>query len=164
MTVKFETDKNVIFGSVLRQRALISSVSVSREKRGVEPGAPRFASQWPEPMMTCRKVLIALLMFLALPINGTAQAMAFDTHHDMSPSSIISDVAAPELTTPSHECCDPDELTSVCENGQECKTSSLLQLALDKVVSPTLPPRPALLLTGQAPFRAPDIVWHPPRR
>jgi hypothetical protein len=102
--------------------------------------------------MTCRKVLIALLMFLALPINGTAQAMAFDTHHDMSPSSIISDVAAPELATPSRECCDPDELTSVCENGQECKTSSLLQLALDKVVSPTLPPPSRFAPNGSGSF------------
>ena len=115
--------------------------------------------------MTCRKVFIALLMLLALPlVSGTAQTMAFDTHHDMSASSVVSTVAASELLIPSHECCDPDENTSACENGQECKTSSLFHLALGKVVSPVLPPRPSVLLTGQVPIRAPDIVWHPPRR
>lgn len=111
--------------------------------------------------MTCRKVFIALLMFLALPVSGTAQSMAFETHHDMNLSSMAS---GSELATPAHKCGDVDETTSVCENGQECKTSNLLQLALGKVVSPALPPRPSALLAGQIPVRAPDIVWHPPRR
>jgi len=37
-----------------------------------------------------------------------------------------------KLATSEHGCCDQMRLGSVCENGQECKTSSFLQLALGK--------------------------------
>ena len=113
--------------------------------------------------MTCRNVLMVLLMILVLPVSGMAQTMTFDTGHAMSPSAMASSDAASELATSEHDCCDPDAFGSVCENGQECKTSSLLQLALGKVVSPALSPRPSALLPGRAPTRAPDVVWHPPR-
>jgi len=99
--------------------------------------------------MTCRNVLIVLLMILVLPVSGMAQTMTFDTGHAMSPSAMASSDAASELATSEHDCCDPDAFGSVCENGQ--------------VVSPALSPRPSALLPGRAPTRAPDVVWHPPR-
>ena len=114
-------------------------------------------------MAAYRTVLLVLLMAFVLPVTGTAQSMPFDTHHDESPSSLTNIAVASEMEHLDHECCSPDASDSVCENGQECKTSSLFQLALGKLVLPTLTPRPSIFMSGQVPTRSPDIVWHPPR-
>ena len=161
---KLETDANVIFSSVLCQRALISLLALSRGRRGKDiTGCIRLTFQYLKPTMTCRNVFIFLLMILALPISGTAQTMTLDTRHTMSLSAIASNDDTSALDASAHECCDPDALKSACENGQECKTSSLLQLAVNKTVSLALPPRHPTLLPVRVPARTPDIIWHPPR-
>lgn len=114
-------------------------------------------------MAAYRTVLLVLLMAFVLPVTGTAQTMAFDMHHDETPSSLAGIPFASDMEPSDHKCCAPDAAGSVCENGQECKTSTLFQLALGKAVLPTLTPRPPISLSGQVPTRAPDIVWHPPR-
>ena len=114
-------------------------------------------------MITCRNLLLVFLMLLALPFTGTAQTMTPDTHHAMNQSSLASSTVASEMATSAHDCCAQDPAASVCENGQECKTISLFQLAFGKVTVPALSPRPSVSRPGQVPTRAPDIVWHPPR-
>lgn len=51
----------------------------------------------------------------------------------------------------------------VCKSGQECKTSSLLQLSLGKPL--TLPLGQPVLVhpSDSTPALIPDAVWHPPR-
>lgn len=90
-----------------------------------------------------------------------AQSTAHEMHeiHDLQHSQ--HDITA--MTTGDHECCDQEATTLVCKSGQECKTSSLLQVSVVKV--PLFSPdqhAPGLSI-DRVPSLAPDVVWHPPR-
>lgn len=113
-------------------------------------------------MITYRNLLLVFLMIVALPVTGMAHIMAPVTHQAMTQMTEAAGIGAPDRVTAPHDC--DAQARSVCDNGQECKTSSLLQLALSKVAVPALSPRPAVVsLPTQVLTRAPDIVWHPPR-
>lgn len=114
------------------------------------------------------RLLVLLLLSLALPLNGMAQAL----------------MVAGQGTTPAHESApmpahhahadmagdsdcmsagDSSKGSVVCKTGQECKSSSLLQLSLGKPLLLPLGQPPAAQASEPAPALIPDAVWHPPR-
>lgn len=118
------------------------------------------------------RFFIALLLVLALPINGMAQLLmpamtsmphsmsGVDGMNAMAPSHVIVDADDAEP-----ECCEGHDHAkmTVCKTGQECKTASLLQIAAAKgqalpAAKPVTHP-----FTDQIPSRLLDAVWHPPR-
>ncbi len=119
------------------------------------------------PMM---RLLLALFFTIALPANGMAQ-MLMQTGSAVSGTmqSLGHDMDATMSADEMHAvmamaaCDDHDSNTQVCDSGQECKTSGLLQLHVAKshVVPPGQPP--LMLSASFVPLPLPEPLWHPPR-
>ncbi|SDS54643.1 hypothetical protein SAMN05216421_1723 [Halopseudomonas xinjiangensis] len=119
-------------------------------------------------MNRCTRLLLALFFTLVLPINGMAQSLmqtgssipseAPALKHDMH-----SMMSADEMHGAMAACDDHESNGVVCDSGQECKTSGLLQLHVAK--SHALPPgQPPLMLSASfVPLPLPEPLWHPPR-
>jgi len=108
-----------------------------------------------QSMRTVRLVL-ALLLTLVLPINGIASVLASSEPCPME-----------QMPSPDHGCCEDDagslKMGKICKPGQECKTTSLLQVDLGR----TNFPAPVALATtfSDDPLlsNVPSGVWRPPR-
>lgn len=116
------------------------------------------------------RLFVLLLLSFALPINGMAQALMLagqgtDSHHAMPMPSADDHHAHPGMAqSDCFEAADGAKQGSlVCKTGQECKSSSLLQLSLGKLLSLPLGQAPALPPAEPSPSLIPDAVWHPPR-
>ena len=106
---------------------------------------------------------LILLLVLTLPINGMAQLLMPATssvHHQMADMEGMSGMDNADQDC--HEGQDQGP-TTVCKSGQECKTSSLVQIAAAKAaVIPAAKPV-TTPYNDQIPSRLLDAVWHPPR-
>ena len=115
------------------------------------------------------RLFFLLLLSFALPINGMAQALMLAGQgsmaaHDSMP--MPAHHAHAGMAAGETDCLQADDSgkgSLVCKSGQECKSSSLLQLSLGKPLSLPLGHAPALPSSEPAPSRIPDAVWHPPR-
>ncbi|AZZ45682.1 hypothetical protein C1896_12750 [Pseudomonadaceae bacterium SI-3] len=106
---------------------------------------------------------LILLLVLTLPINGMAQLLMPATssvHHQMADMEGMNG-----MDDADQDCREGKDQgpTTVCKNGQECKTSSLVQIAAAKadVISAAKPVTTPY--NDQIPSRLLDAVWHPPR-
>ncbi|WP_150305370.1 hypothetical protein [Pseudomonas saliphila] len=117
----------------------------------------------PKTMINCRNLFLIILMLFALPLTGTADVQRADTRHATHQSGSTFDSAILKLENRTQECLTQGDGSVVCDTGLECQTSSLFQLARGKLALPMLSPLPLVSLQSQAPTRAPDSVWHPPR-
>lgn len=115
------------------------------------------------------RLFFLLLLSFALPINGMAQALmvagqgTLGAHESMQMPAHHAHQGMAEAETDCFEAGDSGKGSQVCKSGQECKTSSLLQLSLGKPLSLPLGQAPALPPSEPAPALIPDAVWHPPR-
>lgn len=115
------------------------------------------------------RLFFLLLLSFALPINGMAQALmvagqgTLGAHESMQMPAHHAHQGMAEVETDCFEAGDSGKGSQVCKSGQECKTSSLLQLSLGKPLSLPLGQAPALPPSEPAPALIPDAVWHPPR-
>ncbi|NQD96957.1 hypothetical protein HP532_30305 [Pseudomonas sp. CrR25] len=107
-------------------------------------------------MNTGLRLFLALLLILALPLNGMAGV-------DASATPCPMQAMGADLDTAPDCCADLNDAGQPCKSGQECKTASLLQVALLKAPVNSLsrlkpashrPLLPSQTLTG---------VWRPPR-
>ncbi|UAW97231.1 hypothetical protein KEM63_10355 [Halopseudomonas nanhaiensis] len=114
------------------------------------------------------RLFLALFFTIALPANGMAQVLmqagsytpdpvpmsSHDMHSMMSDADMQHVMAA---------CNDHDSNGLVCDSGEECKTSGLLQLHFGKshALTPALPP--LIAEAGFLPLPLPEPLWHPPR-
>ena len=113
------------------------------------------------------RLFLALFFTFALPINGMAQvlmqtgAMLGEPTRSMSHDMHAMPVA--DMHAAMADCDDHSSNGSVCDSGQECKTSGLLQLHFAKSLA--LPPdQPWLATTARfIPLPLPEPLWHPPR-
>lgn len=106
------------------------------------------------------RLLLLLLLSLTLPLNGVAGAFAFAEPCAMGQHGIsMEDMQA--------SCCEDhqQQMSSgkVCKTGQECKSSSMLQVTVIK--TPLLLSHPAAvsLTSDFLPTTSPSGVWRPPR-
>jgi len=113
-----------------------------------------------------RSFLILLLAF-AMPINGMAQLlmpMGPSTSHVMPDMQNMTSSSSPMVGTQPGCCANHEQGKSlVCKVGQECKTSSILQLAVAN--TPQIPAAKPLrsFYNQKTPSLLLDTVWHPPR-
>ncbi|MCQ4318905.1 hypothetical protein [Stutzerimonas stutzeri] len=109
---------------------------------------------------------LILLLVLTLPINGMAQLLMPATssvHHPMADMEGMSGING--MDDADQDCREGQDQgpTTVCKSGQECKTSSLVQIAAAKAdVIPAANPV-TTLYNDQIPSRLLDAVWRPPR-
>lgn len=108
------------------------------------------------------RLCLVLILTVALPLVGAAPIMA-NVQAPAHPADALSDAATVDSSNSLEKCDIQNDATTACENGEECKTSSLLQLTLGNVAVPAFSPRPSVSLSGQIPAQIPDVVWHPPR-
>lgn len=115
------------------------------------------------------RLLVLLLLSVALPINGMAQALMVAgqgtpaAHEAMQMSAHYAHQGMADAESDCFEAGDSGNGSQACKTGQECKSSSLLQLALGKPLNLPLGQAPALPPSEPAPSLVPDAVWHPPR-
>lgn len=134
-----------------------------------------------EPMKRSIRLFMLLLISLMLPINGMAQTLM--GVGSSSASQVSESVAshASHGTPDGHagmsmhddhtkdamcgNCSDAEhnDDSLVCKSGQECKTSSLLQVFAG--THPRVPPAQSLAVFNSdfLPTAVADAVWHPPR-
>lgn len=114
------------------------------------------------------RLFVLLLLSLALPINGMAQALMVAgqgtlAHESMPMPAHHAHPGMADAQTDCLEAGDASKGSLVCKSGQECKSSSLLQLSLGKPLVLPLGQPPAAQASEPAPSLIPDAVWHPPR-
>lgn len=111
------------------------------------------------------RLLIVVFLSILLPATGMAQvqmaAVQSTTHHMQSLPDSAQSMTSMERE--SHECCNQDSNLLVCKNGQECKTSSVLQVPEIKFAQVSFGLHISELVIDFVPALAPDAVWHPPR-
>ncbi|NDZ07177.1 hypothetical protein [Pseudomonas aeruginosa] len=105
-------------------------------------------------------LLLLLLLSLTLPLNGVAGVLAFSEPCPMEQHGIsMEDMQA--------SCCEDhqQQMSSgkVCKTGQECKSSSMLQVSVIK--TPLLFSRSVVITPTHdfLPTASPSGVWRPPR-
>lgn len=115
------------------------------------------------------RLFFLLLLSFALPINGMAQALmvagqgTLAAHESMQMPAHHAHQGMADAESDCFEASDSSKGSLVCKTGQECKSSSLLQLSLGKPLNLPLGQAPALPSSEPAPSLIPDAVWHPPR-
>jgi hypothetical protein len=107
------------------------------------------------------RLFILLGFGLVLPFNGWAAVSAFIEPCPMQ-------AAGMDMAAAGAECCEDEpgaaSKSQPCKSGQECKTSSWLQVSILK--TPTAPPPSAQLIVAPiASVGSPPLagVWRPPR-
>ena len=115
-------------------------------------------------IMSMRRLLLCLLLCLAIPVQGIAGIIAFNTLCPMQHPAMARAVDASELPP----CCnDADTFAKTgkaCKTGQQCQStssqypSSVLVIQAPLVVQPLWLARLALF----APSFDPSGVWRPP--
>lgn len=116
------------------------------------------------------RLALLLLLSLALPINGMAQmvlptSQGWAMQHDHAEMSMAMHADKAAITDDA-ECLEHDasgKSSAVCKSGQECKTSSLLQVSLGRAPLLPLGQQVSVHPSDIAPALIPDAVWHPPR-
>ncbi|NKQ10505.1 hypothetical protein [Pseudomonas sp. SST3] len=110
------------------------------------------------------RLCFSLILSVAIPVTGMAQ-MLMTTGNPTIPAESVDPVAHQAMDD-EHDCCAPEHLhkyQGVCENGQECQTSSMLESLTEKPAA-YFPhshcPSPSI---GLAPSLALEPIWHPPR-
>jgi hypothetical protein len=104
----------------------------------------------------------ALFLSLALPLSGVVSAVELQKAPCPMQLEGVSQVG--QMT---RDCCDEQKSahagTKVCKSGEECKTSSLLQVL--SVKAPLLVGHQPAVVSFNAfiPSPAPNGVWRPPR-
>ena len=107
------------------------------------------------------RLILCLLLCLALPLNGLA-ALAMPAEPCPMPAQ-----AHEALIQAGTDCCDAQKSaqlgSKVCKNGQQCQSSSLLQVTVDKpaLVTPGVPSPPRY--SDFIPSPTPEGLWRPPR-
>lgn len=105
-------------------------------------------------------LLLLLLLSLTLPLNGVAGALAFAEPCAMGQHGISMEDMQASCCEDQHK---PLSSSKVCKTGQECKSSSMLQVTVIK--TPLLLSHPAAvsLTSDFLPTTSPSGVWRPPR-
>jgi hypothetical protein len=114
------------------------------------------------------RFFLALLLSFALPINGMAQTLmaahfaagsaSSEAHAEHAHGHAEHGLSAMTPCAAEH-----DSNGLICDTGQECKTSGILQLHVAESTPPA-PDQPQLLATLDfLPLLLPEPLWHPPR-
>jgi len=112
--------------------------------------------------MTFLRILLALLIALALPVQALADArMAVDC----CPMSAEAE-AAPETQSTGHDCCDENDADGAgmsCEAGSCCPCGAHLALTLHVFLTATHERAHTPAIFSTPPYPAPpDAHWRPP--
>ncbi len=107
------------------------------------------------------RLCLVCLLSLALPLSGMAGVlMPADPCPMQAAGTAMSDAMLPD-------CCQDMEISSEsgksCKPGQECKTASLLQVAVVKPAVLASSPITISFSSDFIPAQAPSGVWRPPR-
>ena len=107
------------------------------------------------------RFFLILLISLAQPLSGMAGIEAPTEPCPMQAAGMS------QMADMGHDCCDDmDKMgehgKKACKTGQECKTSTLLQVSIVKSPAPLTGPVPADTYPGIFPDLSPDDLWRPP--
>lgn len=107
------------------------------------------------------RLCLIVLLSLALPLNGVAGLVAATEPCPMQAAdmAMMADIV--------QDCCQdmdsPSEPGKPCKAGQECKTASLLQVAIVKPPVTLSSPIGVSYSSDFLPAHPPSGVWRPPR-
>ncbi|MGY2464642.1 MULTISPECIES: hypothetical protein [Halomonadaceae] len=123
-----------------------------------------FSIECPTMKLYTRFFIVFILSF-ALPVTGTAQTLMMTGSFSMDHSNVYVTPESSFSGDTEHECCSQHERDDFadCKSGKECKTSSLLQVAVIKSLPFSPSQLPLVLAINFVRSLAPDAVWHPPR-
>lgn len=115
-------------------------------------------------MKRCLRLCLVVLLSLTLPLAGMAGVRP---PADPCPMRAAGLTAMPDMPDMVPDCCDeagaPAGHGQPCKPGQECKTASLLQVAIVKPPATLASPPAPAACRDSLPERTTPGVWRPPR-
>ena len=115
-------------------------------------------------MMSMRRLLLCILLCLAIPVQGIAGVIAFNTLCPMQHPAMAQAVDASELPP----CCNDADTFSktgkTCKTGQQCQSAGSQYLGSGLIIQtlPTLQPVWFARFAKFVPALDPSGVWRPP--
>lgn len=118
-------------------------------------------------MKRCLRLCLVVLLSLTLPLAGMAGVRPPADPCPMRAAGLTAMPDMPDMPDMVPDCCDeagaPAGHGQPCKPGQECKTASLLQVAIVKPPATLASPPAPAACRDSLPERTTPGVWRPPR-